>query len=127
MVNSSLEETVKEIDAAFNRGDVEAVLVFYEDGAAVVLEPGRLARGKDEIRRAFQRLLGLDGVATQIKTNVIEAGDIALFTSKWSFSGKAPDGTPFTRESFSTSVFRKQAGGRWRCVIDNSYGPAILV
>ncbi|MFP5262135.1 MAG: YybH family protein [Blastocatellia bacterium] len=127
MVNSSLEETVKEIDAAFNRGDVEAVLVFYEDGAAVVLEPGRLARGKDEIRRAFRGLLGMGGVAAQIKTNVIEAGDIALFTSKWSFSGKAPDGTPFTRESFATSVFRKHRDGRWRCVIDNSYGPAILV
>ncbi|HEX8090828.1 MAG TPA: DUF4440 domain-containing protein [Blastocatellia bacterium] len=127
MVKRGLEETVEEIDEAFNRGDIEAVLDFYEDGAAVVLEPGRLAHGKDEIRRAFQGLLALDGIAKQIKTNVIEAGDIALFTSKWSFSGKAPDGTPFTRESFATAVFRKQTDGKWRCVIDNSYGPAVLV
>ncbi|HVG22284.1 MAG TPA: SgcJ/EcaC family oxidoreductase [Blastocatellia bacterium] len=122
----SLEETVEEIDEAFNRGDVEAVLDFYEDGAVMVLEPGRLARGKDEMRRAFEAILGLEGIAKQIKTSVIEADDIALFTSKWSFSGKAPDGTSFSRDSFATTVFRKQTDGKWRCVIDNSYGPAIL-
>jgi ketosteroid isomerase-like protein len=54
MIMRSLEETVEEIDEAFNRGDVEAVLDFYEDGAVMVLEPGRLARGKDEMRRAFE-------------------------------------------------------------------------
>ena len=89
-------------------------------------EPGRIVQGKANIRETFKAILGIEGVARQIKTHVIEAGDLALFTSRWSFSGTAPDGTHFARESIATAVFRKQSDGNWRCVIDNSYGPAVL-
>ncbi|MET0753933.1 MAG: hypothetical protein ABWZ66_11190 [Pyrinomonadaceae bacterium] len=41
MPEISVEETVEKLDEAFNRGDIEAVLEFYEDDAVVVLEPDR--------------------------------------------------------------------------------------
>ena len=126
MANNTPEEAVEKVDEALNRGDIEAILDFYEDGAVMVAEPGRVVRGKANMRETFEAILGLKGVARQLKTYVIEAGDLALFTSRWSFSGKAPDGTPFLRESIATAVFRKQSDGEWRCVIDNSYGPAVL-
>jgi ketosteroid isomerase-like protein len=126
MSKHSLEETVEMLDEAFNRGDIEAVLAFYEDEAVVVVEPGRLARGKVAIRAAFEFVFSLQGMAKQIKTNVVESGDLALFLSKWTFTGTLPDGTPFTRESTATCVFRKNSGGEWRCLIDNSYGTAVL-
>jgi len=126
MPEHSLEETVEKLDEAFNRGDIEAVLEFYEDDAAVVVEPGRIVRGKDAIRAAFEFVFTLNGTAKQLRMNVIESGDLALFLSKWTFSGTLPDGTPFTRESTATCVFRKNAAGNWRCVIDNSYGTAVL-
>jgi uncharacterized protein (TIGR02246 family) len=120
-------ETVELLDEAFNRGDLESVLAFYEEGATVVLEPGRLARGKPELRRAFEWILGnAKGVAKQEKTHVIETGDIALFTSKWNYSGTASDGTPVSRESYASVILRKQVDGRWRIVVDNSWGPAVL-
>jgi ketosteroid isomerase-like protein len=126
MANNTPEEAVERVDEAFNRRDIEAILDFYEEGAAIVAEPGRIVQGKANIRQTFEAILGLEGVARQLKTNVIEAGDLALFTSRWSFSGTAPDGTPFSRESIATAVFRKQSDGAWKCVIDNSYGPAVL-
>lgn len=126
MPEISVEKTVKKLDEAFNRGDIEAVLDFYEDDAVVVIEPGRVARGKNEIRTAFEFVFTFGGTAKQIKTNVIEAGDLALFLSKWTFSGTLPDGMPFTRDATATCVFRKNADGNWRCVIDNSYGTAVL-
>ena len=126
MFASSPEQAVKELDEAFARADLEAVLGFYEDDAVVVVEPGRLARGKDELARFFSHAFALKGTATQIETNVLESGDIALFTSSWRFVGANLDGTPFQRESIATSVFRKGLDGGWRMVIDNSYGPAIL-
>jgi uncharacterized protein (TIGR02246 family) len=126
MSKHSLVEVVEKMDEAFNRGDIEAVLDFYEDNAIVVLEPGRFVQGKASLREAFERLLGWQGVATQSKTEVIEADDIALFISKWNFSGKMPDGTPVSRDAIATSVFRKQPDGKWRCIVDNSYGPAVL-
>jgi len=126
MLASSPEEAVKELDEAFGRADLEAVLAFYEDDAVVVVEPGRLARGKDELTRFFSHVFTLKGAATQIETNVLESGDIALFTSRWRFTGTTLDGTPFQKESIATSVFRKGIDGGWRMVIDNSHGPAVL-
>ena len=126
MANNTPEEAVERVDEALNRGDVEGILDFCEEGAVMVAEPGRLVRGKGNMRETFEAILGLKGVARQLKTHVIEAGDLALFTSRWSFSGTAPDGISFSRESIATAVFRKQSDGGWRCVIDNSFGPAVL-
>jgi len=120
------DEAVKELDQAFARRDIEAVLAFYEDGAAVVVEPGRIARGKEELRKFFTQLFTLKGQAHQLKTHVIESGNIALLISKWRFAGEGPSGQPFSRESTATSVFRKGTDGKWRIVIDNSHGPAVL-
>jgi uncharacterized protein (TIGR02246 family) len=126
MIARSPLEAVEQLDEAFNRGDMEAVLDFYEDAATVVLEPGRLATGKAALRQAFEVIFGMKGIARQEKTHVIEAGDIALFTSKWNFSGTAPDGSLFSRDAYASVVLRKQADGGWRIVVDNSWGPAVL-
>jgi len=126
LIVNSVHEAVEELDAAFNRGDLEAILDFYEDEAVMVVEPGRLARGKGELRRIYEEVLRWKGIARQEKTHVIEVGDIALFTSKWSFSATTRNGETISRESIATCVFRKDADGKWRLVIDNSYGPAVL-
>jgi ketosteroid isomerase-like protein len=73
---------VHELDIAFNRGDLDVTLSFYENDASIVIEPGKpIIQGKAALRDAFTRALTLKGTATQLKTNVIESGDIALFTS----------------------------------------------
>ena len=120
-------ETVELLDEAFNRGELEAVLSFYEEGAAMVLEPGRLARGKPELRSAYEWIFSnMAGTARQEKTHVIESDDIALFTSKWSYAGMTADGTPVSRESYASVILRKQSDGHWLIVVDNSWGPAVL-
>jgi uncharacterized protein (TIGR02246 family) len=120
-------EAVELLDEAFNRGDIEAVLSFYEEGATVVVEPGRLATGKDELRRSFEWVLtNIKGIAEQEKTHVIETGDIALFTSKWKYSGTSADGSSISRESYASVILRKHTDGGWRIVVDNSWGPAVL-
>jgi uncharacterized protein (TIGR02246 family) len=120
-------EAVELLDEAFNRADLEAVLGFYEDGATMVIEPGRLAKGKVELRRAYEWIFSnIKGVARQEKTHVIETGDIALFTSRWNFSGTMADGTAFSREAYATVILRRQRDGTWRVVVDNSWGPAVL-
>ena len=120
-------ETVELLDEAFNRGDLEAILSFYEEGAVVVLEPGRLATGKPELRRAYEWILSnIKGIAKQEETYVIETGDIALFTSKWRYTGTTADGTSVSRKSYASVILRKQTDGRWRIVVDNSWGPAVL-
>ena len=127
MITRSPLEAIELLDEAFNRGDLEAVLNFYEDEAVMVAEPGRLATGKTEIRAVYEWIFAnVKGAARQEKTHVIEAGDIALFTSKWNFSGTASDGNDVSRESFASVILRKNADGEWRIVVDNSWGHAVL-
>jgi uncharacterized protein (TIGR02246 family) len=120
-------EAVELLDEAFNRGDIDAVLDFYEDGAVMVVEPGRLAAGKNEIRAVYEWIFAnIKGVAKQEKTHVIETGGIALFTSKWNFSGTTLNGESVSRESFASVILRKSRDGEWRVVVDNSWGHAVL-
>jgi len=118
---------VHELDIAFNQGDLDATLSFYEDDASIVIEPGKpIIKGKTALRIAFTRALALKGTATQLKTNVIESGDLALFTSQWVFDWTSPEGISMHRESIATTVFRKTKNNEWLIVIDNSFDPAVL-
>ena len=120
-------ETVELLDEAFNRGDIEAVLDFYEDDAVMVAEPNRLATGKAEIRAPYEWIFAnIKGTATQEKTHVIEASDIALFTSKWNFIGTMLNGDSASRESYASVILRRQGDGKWRIVVDNGWGYAVL-
>ena len=72
MLADSPEHAVELLDHAFNHGDIDAVLGFYESSAVVVTEPGRLARGTDELRRFFERVMRSGASAKQLRTHVIE-------------------------------------------------------
>lgn len=114
------------LDDAFNRKDIEAVLGFYEDGATIVAEPGRIVRGKAALRQFFEKIIGLGWSAAQIKTHVVETTDLALFTSKWRLSGTRPDDNKLPRDSIASTVLRRQHDGRWLVAIDNPFGPEVL-
>ena len=127
MITQTPLETIELLDEAFNRGDIEAVLDFYEDQAVVVAEPNRLVTGKAGIRATYEWIFAnIKGTAKQEKTHIIETGDIALFTSKWSFTGTLLNGEPASRESYASVILRRQGDGRWRIVVDNSWGHAVL-
>ncbi len=77
-------------------------LVKKLDDAVLVMEPGRVAKGKAEIRDFFQFIFGMEVKAKQIKTNILEVGDIALFTSRWIAEGRTPDGNSFSNSFLIT-------------------------
>jgi ketosteroid isomerase-like protein len=120
-------EAVKELDDALERGDLEAVLNFYEDDAVVVVvvEPNRLARGKKDLREFFTFIYAHSQCSSD-KDSCNRVKRYRLFISKWVFSGFDVNGQPFSREAIATCVLRKNADEKWRLVIDNSLGPAIL-
>ena len=55
-------------------------------------------------------------------TRVLEASDLALVATTWSFIGTGPDGKPVKLAAKSADVLRRQADGSWRFVIDNPWG-----
>ncbi len=123
MLAASPEQAVELLDQAFNAGDLEAVLTFYENAAVVVTEPGKVARGADELREFFSAAMRSGASAKQLKTSVLEADGIALFLSRWTLSMKGQD---TARTFVATTVFRKQIDGNWKVLIDNPLGPLIL-
>ena len=126
MLASSPQHAVEIVDDAFTRGDLEAVLRFYEDAAVVVTEPGKLARGQAELRAFFERAIAAGSSAKQLKTYIIEADDVALFTSRWTLKSATGKPAGETRTFTATTVLRKQSDGSWRALIDNAFGPLVL-
>jgi ketosteroid isomerase-like protein len=53
---------------------------------------------------------------------VLQASDLALVITEWSFSGTGTDGIPVNMAARSSDVLRQQANGAWRFVIDNPWG-----
>ena len=126
MIVTSPAHAVELMDKAFNEGDIESVLNFYEDRAVVVTEPGKVARGKQELRRFFEDMMASRPSAHQLKTHVIEADGIALFLSRWMLIDDSSMGASTPRRFIATTVFRKQQNGEWKALIDNSLGPLVL-
>lgn len=126
MVAGSPAQAVELMDRAFNQGDVEAVLSFYEETAVVVTEPGKTVRGTAQLRSFFEQVMKSGTSARQLKTHVIEADGVALFLSRWTLDTKQANQEGSSRHFIATTVFRKQPDGAWKALIDNSIGPLVL-
>jgi ketosteroid isomerase-like protein len=126
MIATSPEHAVELLDQAFNEGDLRAVLSFYEEAAVVITEPGKSARGTEELRSFFARVMQSGSSAKQIRTQVIEADGVALFLSRWTLNLKGANPGVAPQTFTATTVFRKQPDGGWKALIDNSFGPLIL-
>ena len=122
MIARNPEHAIELLDNAFNRGDLDGVLRYYEDTAVVLPQPGIEARGLEELGTLYGSFMKPGTTAKQIKTHVVEADGIALFTSRWSLN--IDDEPP--QEFIATTVFRRQPDGGWKALIDNARGPLIL-
>ena len=102
-------------------GDLERILAYWSDDAAL-LPPGSPALvGKAAIRAYIAQSLRTPGFAISWKTNdvtVAASGDLAygVGTNRVSFTG--PDGKAVVVEGNAVTVWRKDAAGAWKCVVD---------
>ena len=119
-------DTVNQLMEAMNQGDLNAALAQYESDATLVEEPGKLARGTQEIREALKGFISLKPTLKAESHQIVEGGSLALFCSRWSLTGTGPDGKPMKMNGTSSDVLRRQADGHWLIVIDNPWGTAIL-
>ena len=126
MTTTGPEYAVELLDRAFAQGDLGAVLSFYEDAAVVITEPGKAARGLEELRSFFARAMQSGASAKQLTTHVVEAEGVALFLSRWTLVQKDAAAGVAERTFIATTVFRKQPDGGWKVLIDNPFGPLIL-
>lgn len=102
--------------------DVDGLMELYETGAALIGQPGSVARGSEQVRAALEGFLALKGPIELDSKLVLTVGDLAYLTCTWSLSGTGPDGQPVTVGATSAEVARRQGDGTWRYIIDNAVG-----
>lgn len=122
MSRGTPEEVLRSIVEGINTGNVEALMSLYEPEAAFATQPGNLSHGLSGVREAVGGFLAMKGTLDLKVTRVLQASDLALVATVWSFSGTGPDGKPVKLAAKSADVLRRQADGSWRLVIDNPWG-----
>jgi len=76
----------------------------------------------ESVRQCLLNFIDLKGNLDLKVKRVLQASDLALVTTEWSFSGTGPDGSPVNMASKSADVLRRQDDGTWKFVIDNPWG-----
>lgn len=105
-----------------NTGNLDALMTLYEPEAAFATQPGGLTHGLAGVREGLAGFIAMKVTLDLNVTRVLEASDLALVGTVWSFTGTGPDGQPLKLAEKSADVFHRQADRSWRFVIDNPWG-----
>ena len=124
MKTSSPLDAVTQFVNATNKGDLETALGLYEPGASLVVQPGVVATGTLALREALAGFMAL--TLTSEAHQVVEAGDVALYCSRWSLRGTDPAGNPVQMSGRSSDILRRQPDGNWLIALDNPWGTDIV-
>lgn len=122
MSRGTPEQVLKSIVDGINAGNLDTLMPLYEPEAAFATQPGSLTHGLPGVRGALAGFIAMKGTLDLKVTRVLEASDLALVTTVWSFTGTGPDGEPVKLAAKSADVLRRQTDGSWRFVIDNPWG-----
>ncbi|TAH81306.1 nuclear transport factor 2 family protein [Bacillus sp. PS93] len=127
-MEQQLKDIISACDLAIQNEDFDTLMNYYSEDAVLVVKPGMIARGKEEIKKAFITIANYFNhhiVPTQGKMILLEAGDTVLVLSQTLLDSDKKD-SEYAMERRATYVFKKSAQGEWLCVIDNSYGTDLI-
>jgi ketosteroid isomerase-like protein len=120
--NMTPEEVLSSVVKGINTGNIDSLMMLYESNACFAMQPGQLAKSPESISQSLRNFINMNGKLDLKVKRVLQASDLALVITEWSFSGTGPDGKPVTMDARSSDVLRQQANGAWRFVIDNPWG-----
>ena len=115
-------EVLNSVVEGINTGDLDSLMTLYEADACFATQPGQLAKSPESISQSLRNFINMNGKLDLKVKRVLQASDLALVITEWSFSGTGPDGKPVNMAARSSDVLRQQANGAWRFVIDNPWG-----
>ncbi|MTD25852.1 YybH family protein [Erwinia sorbitola] len=120
---------IEACDRAISARDFDSLMRNYAEDAALVVKPGMIVRGRENIRKAFIAIS--DHFQGQLRVEqgemqVIEGAGDALVIMETVLH--YPDGTggTITTTRRATYVFQHQPDDGWICTVDNSYGTDLL-
>ncbi|WP_066399665.1 YybH family protein [Neobacillus mesonae] len=123
-----LKKFIKKCDIAIKQEDVDTLINYYTEDAILVVKPGMIARGREDIKKAFiaiAKYFNNSLVPTQGEMIILEAGDTALVISQTLLDADK-NNNEYSMDRKATYVFKKNSQGEWLCAIDNSYGTELI-
>jgi len=119
------EAAIRKADAQWVKAaqtkQVDAWVAFYADDAAVLPPNDKLATTKESIRKSVSELLALPGLTISwqpTRVEVARSGDLGYLYGAYELSMKDARGKPATDRGKIVEIWRKQADGNWKCIVD---------
>ena len=125
-VNLAAEEAaIRSTDAnwlaAAGAHDLERILPFWSDDATIYPPGDSPIVGKQAIRKYVASAFATPGFSITWQTGkveIAESGDLAYSVGIDRISANGPDGKSATVENTGVAIWKKQADGSWKCVVD---------
>jgi uncharacterized protein (TIGR02246 family) len=103
------------------RNDLTGTVAFYADDAVLLPPNAPIATDRKSIRESWEALLGQNtAVSWKVsKAEVAKSGELGYLYGTYELSIKDPKGgPPVTDTGKLVEIWKKQADGKWRCVVD---------
>lgn len=116
-----LEADKKWLSAVSDGRDIDLIASFWSDDAKIFAPGMPLISGKEAIRQFVQDSFATPGFSIRWETTEVvmsDDGSLAYTTGTNQSTFNDPKGQKVTLNGKSVAVWRKDASGRWKCIID---------
>lgn len=126
-IDPSKRSTPKELLALLGQlikaRDLEAILAIHEPTASLVEFGGRIARGKDEVRKSYVNFFKMQPDLKVNALQIIEVEGVAIILGDYTLKYlDSNDETINTSGKFG-DIVRQQPDGSWLYLLDNPFAP----
>jgi ketosteroid isomerase-like protein len=121
---AKLMETSRQWSALAAAGkDPQAVAAYWADDAVLFQDNVPTIRGRDAARKFVEQAFAMPGFKIEwepIEAHVSASGDMGYLIERSRVTEPDANGKPVTNEARALTVWRKDASGNWRNVVDMS-------
>jgi ketosteroid isomerase-like protein len=122
---NAAEITLRALDeqwsATAGRNDLDGTVSFYADDAVLLPPNAPIATDKKSIRDSWAGLLGPNTAVSWkwSKIEVAQSGELAYIYGSYKLAiGATSESGPINDTGKFLEVWKKQQGGKWKCVVD---------
>ncbi len=119
------EAAVRKVDEDWSKAaktnKPEDWMAFYSDDVVVLPPDDVKTEGKEKVGRVIAAMLAMPGIAISWepqKVEVAQSGDLAYTQGAYVLTANDSHGKPVTEHGKTLEVWKKQADGGWKCIVD---------
>jgi uncharacterized protein (TIGR02246 family) len=117
----ALKQLSRDWSARTATGNTDAILAYWAEDAVMMPPDGPALEGKAAIRQFVEAAAKLPGFKISwepLTVHVARSGDLAYMIERNVTTMNDPTGKPVTKHGKVVTVWRKDAGGEWKNVVD---------